>query len=96
MIRTRNLTKSYGRVHALQDLTLEVPEGSVFAVVGANGAGKSTLIRTIMNIVEPTSGSAEVLGVDSRRLGVAQFQRIGYVSESQQLPDWMTVEMFLA
>lgn len=96
MIRIRSLTKKYRRVRALGDLTLDVPEGSVFAVVGPNGAGKSTLIRLLMNIVEPTSGSAEVLGVDSRRLGVPQLQRIGYVSENQQLPDWMTVDAFLA
>ncbi|MEO8592604.1 MAG: ABC transporter ATP-binding protein [Candidatus Solibacter sp.] len=95
MIRTQSLTKSYRRNEALHDLTIEVPEGSVFALVGPNGAGKSTAIQTLMNILHPTGGSAEVLGVDSRRLGAAQFAQIGYVSESQKLPEWMTVGYFM-
>ena len=96
MIRAENLTKRFVRNEALHGLTFEVPEGSVFALLGANGAGKSTAIKTVMNILQPTSGRAEVLGVDSRRLGVAQLARIGYVSENQQLPDWMKVDAFLA
>jgi ABC-2 type transport system ATP-binding protein len=96
MIRTRDLTKKYARNEALHGLTLDIPEGSVFALLGPNGAGKSTAIKTVMNILRPTSGSAEILGVDSRRLGPAQLAQIGYVSENQQLPEWMTVAAFLA
>ena len=96
MIRTRDLSKRYARTEALHGLTLEVPAGSVFALIGPNGAGKSTAIKTIMNIFEPSSGSAEVLGVDSRSLGAAQLAEIGYVSENQQIPEWMTVETFLS
>jgi ABC-2 type transport system ATP-binding protein len=96
MIRTRELTKKYARNEALHGLTIDVPEGSVFALLGPNGAGKSTAVKTIMNILRPTSGSAEVLGADSRRLGPAEFAQIGYVSENQQLPEWMTVAGFLA
>jgi ABC-2 type transport system ATP-binding protein len=95
MIRTFDLTKKYKRNEALHGLTLEVPEGSVMALLGPNGAGKSTAIKIAMNILQPTSGHAEVLGVDSRRLGPEQLSRIGYVSENQQLPDWMTVGAFL-
>jgi len=95
MIRTWDLSKKYKRNEALHGLTLEVPEGSVFALLGPNGAGKSTAIKTVMNILRPTSGRAEVLGVDSRRLGADQLARIGYVSENQQLPDWMKVGDFL-
>jgi ABC-2 type transport system ATP-binding protein len=95
MIRTRNLTKRYFRSEALHDLTLEVPAGSVFALVGPNGAGKSTAIRIVMNLTPPTSGRAEVLGVDSRRLGPAQLAQIGYVSENQKLPEWMRLSTFL-
>ncbi len=96
MIRTHHLEKKFGNLEAVEDLSLEVPEGSVFALVGPNGAGKSTAIKTIMNILRPTSGRAEVLGVDSRKLGPEQFRQIGYASENQQLPDWMTVAYFLA
>jgi ABC-2 type transport system ATP-binding protein len=83
-------------VDALLDLTLEVPEGAVFALVGPNGAGKTTAIKTLLKIHPPTSGNAEVLGVDSRSLGAAQLEQIGYVSENQQLPGWMTVEYLLS
>src|ERR1041384_2070986 len=96
MIRTFDLTKKYAHNEALHNLTLDVPEGSVFALLGPNGAGKSTAIKTIMNILQPTSGRVEILGVDSRRLGAEQLARIGYVSENQQLPEWMRVDRFLA
>jgi ABC-2 type transport system ATP-binding protein len=95
MIRTQGLTKKYARHEALAGLTLEVPEGSVFALVGPNGAGKSTAIKLLMNILQPTAGRAEVLGVDSRKLGARQLAQIGYVSENQQLPEWMRVGYFL-
>jgi ABC-2 type transport system ATP-binding protein len=95
-LRTGQLNKKFRRVAALQDLTLEVPEGSVFALVGPNGAGKTTAIRTLLNIYRPTSGRAEVLGADSRSLGAEQFAQIGYVSENQRLPGWMKVGYFLS
>ena len=96
MIRTRALTKTFRRVRALENLDLEVPRNSVFAVVGPNGAGKSTLIKTLLNIWRPSSGTAEILGVDSRRIGPGELRRIGYVSEGQQLPEWMSVGSFLS
>jgi ABC-2 type transport system ATP-binding protein len=95
MIRTEGLSKRYRRKAALHGLTIDVPEGSVFALVGPNGAGKSTAIQTVMNIVQPTAGRAEVMGVDSRALGPAQLAQIGYVSESQKLPGWMKLGYFL-
>jgi ABC-2 type transport system ATP-binding protein len=95
-LRIERLSKIYRHVDALRDLTLEVPEGSVFALIGPNGAGKTTAIKTLLNIHQPTSGRAEVLGVDSRNLGADQLARIGYVSENQQLPDWMKVSYFLS
>jgi ABC-2 type transport system ATP-binding protein len=94
-IGCRELSKSFRRVDAIRGLTLEVPEGAVFALVGPNGAGKTTAIKTLMNIWRPSGGSAEVLGTDSRRLGPADFARIGYVSENQEMPLWMTVDYFM-
>jgi ABC-2 type transport system ATP-binding protein len=96
MIRTTNLVKRFGRHEALRGVSVEVPEGSVFALIGPNGAGKTTAIKICMNIHEPTSGAAEVLGVDSRRVGADQLAQIGYVSENQKLPDWMRVDYFLS
>jgi len=89
-IETSGLTRKYGRLDAVNGLTLQVPAGSVFALIGPNGAGKTTTIKLLMNLVRPTGGRAAVLGTDSRRLGVRELQRIGYVSENQRLPDWMT------
>jgi ABC-2 type transport system ATP-binding protein len=95
MIRAENLTKQYRHNDALYGVSLEVPPGSVFALVGPNGAGKSTFIKLAMNLVTPTAGSIQVLGVNSRHLGPEQLARIGYVSESQKLPEWMRVDEFL-
>ncbi len=94
-IRTEALSKLFRRTEALHDLNLDVPKGSIYALVGANGAGKTTTLKVLMNILQPTSGRSEVLGAESRRLGPAEFAQIGYVSENQELPGWMTVEYFL-
>ncbi len=96
MIRTIDLTKRYRKVAALDGLNLDIPQGSVFGLVGPNGAGKTTAIKTIMNILEPDAGRAEVLGIDSRHIGPEQLARIGYVSENQEQPDWMTVGYLLS
>jgi len=96
MIRMRDLVKRFGRQEALRGISVEVPAGSVFALLGPNGAGKSTAIKITMNIQEPTSGTVEVLGVDSRRLGADQLAQIGYVSENQKMPGWMRVDRFLS
>jgi ABC-2 type transport system ATP-binding protein len=89
-IETRGLTRRFGRPEAVKDLTLQVPAGSVFALLGPNGAGKTTTLKLLMNLLRPTRGTADVLGSDTRHLDAAHFQRIGYVSENQRLPDWMT------
>jgi ABC-2 type transport system ATP-binding protein len=64
--------------------------------MGANGAGKTTAIKILMNILKPTSGCAGALGVDSRDLSPRELQQIGYVSENQEMPEWMTVGYFMA
>jgi ABC-2 type transport system ATP-binding protein len=95
IIQTESLSRRYGRTEAVHDLTLSVPEGAVFAFVGPNGAGKTTTIKTLMDILEPSSGRATVLGTDSRRLGPTEFRQIGYVSENQDMPGWMTLSQLL-
>jgi ABC-2 type transport system ATP-binding protein len=96
ILRTSGLSKRFGRTLALDRLTFDVSEGSVYGLIGPNGAGKTTAIKTLMNIVDPTSGRAEVLGADSRRLLPRHFVKIGYVSENQEMPEWMAVEHLLA
>jgi len=91
VMRTENLSKRFGKAVAVDSISLAVPEGSIYALVGANGAGKTTLIKMLMNILRPDAGSAQVLGIASRDLAGSAFNRIGYVSENQELPDGMTV-----
>jgi ABC-2 type transport system ATP-binding protein len=95
-IQIKDLSKGYGQTQALHPLTLEIPSGAVFALVGHNGAGKTTLIKLLMNMIRPSSGSATILGRDTATLTGEDFTRIGYASENQELPDWMTVGQFLS
>ncbi len=78
-IRTEGLTKHYGDVKALVDLDLSVESGEIFGFLGPNGAGKTTMIRTIMDEIRPTSGSASILGLDSHTDSVEIRRHIGYV-----------------
>jgi len=101
-IRTFDLSKKFAghiiavhRTLVLDGLNLDVPEGSIYGFVGPNGAGKTTTIKVLMNIHRPSGGRSEVLGVDSRRLSPRELARVGYVSENQELPEWMTVDYFL-
>ena len=95
-IRISGLTKKFRWTPVLKGLDLAVPRGALFALVGPNGVGKTTTIKILMNILRPTSGGAEILGIDSHRLAGRDFARIGYVSENQELPDWMTVDYLLS
>ena len=78
-IHTQGLTKHYGDVAALVDLNLEVRLGEVFGFLGPNGAGKTTAIRTLLDEIRPTSGTATLLGMDCRRDSVAIRRHIGFV-----------------
>ena len=94
-IETESLSKRYGRLKALDELSFRVGEGGVHALVGPNGAGKTTLIKILVNIFRATAGTATVLGADSTSVSGKAFENIGYVSENQQLPLWMRVGSFL-
>ncbi|SPE38391.1 ABC transporter related protein (fragment) [Candidatus Sulfopaludibacter sp. SbA3] len=90
-IAVQALSKRFGRRLAVEDLTFEVPQGSVCGFLGRNGAGKSTAIRMMMNLLDPTAGSVTLLGLDSRRDHTALKRRVGYVAESPVLYEWMKV-----
>ena len=96
MVRVTDLHKRFGKTVVLDGLSLTVEQGSVYGLVGANGAGKTTTVKLLMNIIPPGTGEAALLGVDSRRIGPRELQRIGYVSENQEMPDWMTVGQLMA
>jgi ABC-2 type transport system ATP-binding protein len=92
VIRLEQVTKRFGRELALDQVSLEVPAGTVFALLGENGAGKTTAIRVLLGLTDPNAGRAEVLGLDSRRQGLQIRQRVGYVAERPTLYEWMTVD----
>jgi ABC-2 type transport system ATP-binding protein len=96
VLRAIDLVMRYKDVRVLNGLNLEVAEGSVFGLIGPNGVGKTTTIKTFMNILTPTRGRCEVLGIDCRELRDDYFAQIGYVSENQEMPGWMTVEYLLS
>jgi len=94
-IDIRGLTKHYGRIRALDDVSLEVREGEVFGFLGPNGAGKSTLIRLLLGYLHPTAGGASVLGLDVVRDSVAIRSRTGYLPGGIALDDGLTGERHL-
>lgn len=79
-IRTRGLTKDYGRGNGLFDLDLEVERGEILGFLGPNGAGKSTTMRLLLDLISPTAGSAQLLGLDSHRASLEIRKRVGYLS----------------
>jgi len=80
-IRVEGLTKRFGEVEALAGIDLEVPTGKVFGLLGPNGAGKTTTIRILATVIPPTSGHAEVLGLDVVREAKAVRRRIGLAGQ---------------
>lgn len=92
VLQLENLTRRFGKETALEGVSLEVPPGVVFALLGENGAGKTTALRIALGLLEPTFGHTKVLGLDSRTDGIAIRRRVGYVPERPMLYDWMTVD----
>jgi ABC-2 type transport system ATP-binding protein len=87
-----NFTKRFGKVVAVDHLSLEVPEGSIFGLLGQNGAGKTTTIQTLLNLLQPTGGKLSVLGFDSVRDSLEVRRRVGYLPEEPTYYGWMTVD----
>jgi ABC-2 type transport system ATP-binding protein len=94
-IRAEQLVKDYGENRALRGLDLEVRTGEVFGFLGPNGAGKSTTIRLLLDLIRPTAGRLEVLGVEPRRGGPSTRARIGYLPGELALPATSTAGTFL-
>jgi ABC-2 type transport system ATP-binding protein len=90
IIRTEALTKSYGSHRGIVDVDLEVNQGEVFGFLGPNGAGKTTTIRTVLDLIRPTSGKAFVFGIESTADPIAIHKRIGYVPGEFALYDRLT------
>lgn len=95
-IAFERLTHYYGDTKALDTLTLDVPSGCVFALLGRNGAGKTTAIKCLLGFLGPTRGVARILGHDAAALPPEARGRIGYVAEGQRLVPWMRVRELVA
>jgi len=79
VIETKNLTKYYGKIKGIENLNMTVEDGEVFGFIGPNGAGKSTAIRTLLNLIFPTSGSATIFGMDVVKDKTRILQDVGYL-----------------
>jgi ABC-2 type transport system ATP-binding protein len=90
IIQTEQLTKSYGEHRGIIDVDLTVNQGEVFGFLGPNGAGKTTTIRTVLDLIRPTSGRALVFGIESTADPVAIHRRIGYIPGEFALYDRLT------
>ena len=92
VIRVTELTRRFGATTALASVSLSLPRGAVYGLVGANGAGKTTLIKHILGLLRADSGSVRVFGLDPVADPVGVLSRIGYLSEENDLPGWMRVD----
>jgi ABC-2 type transport system ATP-binding protein len=92
VVRVENLSRRFGRKVALDGVSLEVPRGCVFGLVGSNGAGKTTLLRHMLGLLKAQGGRVRVFDRDPVRETVAVLSRIGYLSEERDLPEWMRVD----
>jgi ABC-2 type transport system ATP-binding protein len=92
VISVSELTRRFGDKTALASVTLSMPRGAVYGLVGANGAGKTTLIRHILGLLRAESGSVRVFGLDPVADPVGVLSRIGYLSEENDVPGWMRVD----
>jgi ABC-2 type transport system ATP-binding protein len=92
VIHVSDLTRRFGATTALASVSVSVSRGTVYGLVGANGAGKTTLIKHVLGLLRAESGSVRVFGKDPVAEPVAVLSRIGYLSEENDLPGWMTVD----
>ena len=92
VIAVAGLSRHFGARPALDDVTLSIPRGGVYGLVGANGAGKTTLIRHILGLLRAEKGSVRVFGLDPVADPVGVLSRVGYLSEENDLPGWMRVD----
>ncbi len=91
IVEIHRVTRQFGNKTALDDISLTVPRGGVFGLIGGNGAGKTTLIKHVLGMLKAQSGSVRVFGLDPVENPVGTLGRIGYLSEERDLPNWMRV-----
>ncbi len=95
VLETRALGRRYGSQWALRDCTLEIPRGTVTALVGPNGAGKTTLLRLAVGLTRPSAGSVRVLGLDPHADAAEALPRVGFLAQEHPLYGSFTIEEML-
>jgi ABC-2 type transport system ATP-binding protein len=95
VIQIEGVTRRFGSTTALDDVSLSVPRGTVFGLVGVNGAGKTTLIKHVLGLLRAQAGRVRVFGLDPVADPVGVLSKVGYLSEEKDLPDWMRVDELL-
>jgi ABC-2 type transport system ATP-binding protein len=90
-IETKNLTKKFGRLVAVNNLNLQIPRGTIFGFLGPNGSGKSTTVKMLTGLLTPTAGDAQILGMSVRKSPLAVKKRIGVLPEELALFDALTI-----
>ena len=95
-IATHDLTKTYGSNRGIRNINLEIEQGEVFGFLGPNGAGKSTTLRTLLGFMKPSSGSAEILGMDIATASSQIHERVGNLPGEFTLDDQMTGRQLIA
>jgi ABC-2 type transport system ATP-binding protein len=90
-VELRRVTRRFGDKTALDEVSLTVPRGGVFGLIGGNGAGKTTLIKHLLGLLQAQAGTVRVFGLDPVANPVGVLGRIGYLSEDRDLPNWMRV-----
>ncbi|MDA1230138.1 MAG: ABC transporter ATP-binding protein [Planctomycetota bacterium] len=91
IVEVQRLTRQFDHNVALNDLSLSVPRGGVFGLIGGNGAGKTTLNRHLLGMLRAQTGSVRIFGMDPVENPVSVLGRIGYLSEDRDLPNWMRI-----
>jgi ABC-2 type transport system ATP-binding protein len=95
IVTVQKLMRRFGDKDALSNVSLSVPRGIVFGLVGENGAGKTTLIKHLLGLFKAQEGTVRVFGWDPVRRPVEVLSRVGYLSENRDLPDWMRIDELL-
>src|SRR5262245_11526613 len=90
MIRLEKVAKSFGVQRVLSEVSLDIPAGQTFALLGRNGAGKTTLIRIMLGLIPADAGTVQVAGLDPTREAVRLRSQVGYLAEDQVMYGWMT------
>lgn len=95
VIQIESLSRAFGARQALNDVSLSIPSGTVFGLVGENGAGKTTLLKHLLGLLKARAGSVRVFGLDPAANPAAVLSRIGYLSENREMPEWMRIDQLM-